>query len=93
MIHHRTSEQNRIHKILQDANIKLTSVLSDIFVVSGRRILEAILNGEKIETDVFEKWWIGEQKQVLLTLPMQLMGVFAVIIAICCGTIGSIWVI
>ncbi|PEJ23276.1 hypothetical protein CN689_28290 [Peribacillus butanolivorans] len=51
LIHHRTSEQNRIHKILQDANIKLTSDLSDIFGVSGRRILEAILNGEKIETD------------------------------------------
>ena len=55
MIHHRTSEQNRIHKILQDANIKLTSVLSDIFGVSGRRILEAILNGEKIETDGLRK--------------------------------------
>ncbi|WP_141236465.1 transposase, partial [Peribacillus simplex] len=55
LIHHRTSEQNRIHKILQDANIKLTSVLSDIFGVSGRRILEAILNGEKIETDGLRK--------------------------------------
>ena len=32
-----TQEKNRIHKILQDANIKLTSVLSDIFGVSGRR--------------------------------------------------------
>ncbi|MBO1001066.1 IS110 family transposase, partial [Bacillus sp. SD075] len=49
------SEQNRIHKILQDANIKLTSVLSDIFGLSGRRILEAILNGEKIETDGLQK--------------------------------------
>ncbi|QNU05138.1 IS110 family RNA-guided transposase [Peribacillus butanolivorans] len=55
LIHHRTSEQNRIYKILQDANIKLTSVLSDIFDVSGRRILEAILNGEKIETDGLRK--------------------------------------
>ncbi|MCM3170577.1 hypothetical protein M3617_28305, partial [Peribacillus frigoritolerans] len=55
LIHHRTSEQNRIHKILQDANIKLTSVLSDIFGLSGRRILEAILNGEKIETDGLRK--------------------------------------
>ncbi|MBT2617260.1 hypothetical protein, partial [Bacillus sp. ISL-78] len=35
LIHHRTSEQNRIHKILQDANINLTSVLSDIFGVIG----------------------------------------------------------
>jgi len=49
LIHQRTSEQNRIHKILQDANIKLTSVLSNVFGVSGRRILEAIINGEKIE--------------------------------------------
>jgi transposase len=49
LIHHRTSERNRIHKILQDANIKLTSVFSDIFGVSGRRILEAIIDGEKID--------------------------------------------
>ncbi|GLB58518.1 IS110 family transposase [Cytobacillus sp. NCCP-133] len=50
LIHHRTSERNHIHKILQDANIKLTSVLSNILGVSGRKILEAIINGEKIET-------------------------------------------
>ncbi|HJV32253.1 MAG TPA: IS110 family transposase [Bacillales bacterium] len=49
LIGNRTAEQNRIHKILQDANIKLTSVLSNIFGQSGRRILEAIINGEKIE--------------------------------------------
>lgn len=50
-----TQEKNRIHKILQDANIKLTSVLSDIFGVSGRRILEAIINGEKIEEETLRK--------------------------------------
>ena len=55
LIHHRTSEQNRIHKILQDANIKLTSVLSNIFGVSGRRILEAIIDGEKIEIQDLQK--------------------------------------
>jgi transposase len=52
LIHTRTAERNRIHKILQDANIKLTSVLSDIFGVTGRRIIEALINGEKI--GVFE---------------------------------------
>ncbi|MTW88406.1 IS110 family transposase, partial [Virgibacillus dakarensis] len=41
LVHNRTAEQNRIHKILQDANIKLTSVLSNIFGQSGRQILEA----------------------------------------------------
>jgi len=49
LISNRTAEQNRIHKILQDANIKLTSVLSNIFGQSGRSILNAIINGEKIE--------------------------------------------
>ena len=49
LIHSRTSERNRIHKVLQDANIKLTSYLKDIFGVSGRRILEALINGQKID--------------------------------------------
>ncbi|GAC44228.1 transposase and inactivated derivative, partial [Paenibacillus popilliae ATCC 14706] len=31
-----TAEKNRIHKILQDGNIKLTTYLSDVFGVSGR---------------------------------------------------------
>lgn len=55
LVHNRTAEQNRIHKILQDANIKLTSVLSNIFGQSGRQILEAIINGEKIEEKDLQK--------------------------------------
>ena len=51
LISNRTAEQNRIHKILQDANIKLTSVLSNIFGQSGRQILEAMIDGEKIEIE------------------------------------------
>jgi len=41
-----TQEKNRIHKILQDANLKLTTFMSDIFGVSGRLLLETIVNGE-----------------------------------------------
>jgi transposase len=37
---------HRIEKILQDANIKLSSVLSDPMGVSGRRMLAAIVAGE-----------------------------------------------
>jgi transposase len=40
-----TSEKNRIQKILEDANIKLASVLSDLFGVSGQQMLEALVNG------------------------------------------------
>ena len=35
----------RIHKVLEDANIKLTSVLTDVMGVTGRKILEAIVAG------------------------------------------------
>ena len=36
----------RIQKTLEDANIKLTSVISDIVGMSGRRILKAMIAGE-----------------------------------------------
>ena len=41
-----TKEKNRIQKILEDANIKLSGVLSDIFGVSGTLIIERMLKGE-----------------------------------------------
>jgi transposase len=40
-----TSERNRVQKTLEDANVKLGSVLSDVFGVSGQRMLEALLDG------------------------------------------------
>jgi len=36
----------RIHKVLEDANVKLTSVLSDVTGVTGRKVLDAIVSGE-----------------------------------------------
>jgi transposase len=38
---------NRIHKVLQDANIKLSSVASDVWGVSGREMLQALVDGEQ----------------------------------------------
>ena len=37
---------NRIQKVLEDANIKLGSVASDVVGASGRRMLQAIIGGE-----------------------------------------------
>src|SRR5215471_9408399 len=37
------AERNRIQKLLEDANIKLGSVLSDVFGVSGQRMLQALV--------------------------------------------------
>src|SRR5215470_9095321 len=39
-----TAERNRIQKVLEDANIKLGSVLSDVFGVSGQRMLHALMD-------------------------------------------------
>ena len=42
----RTSHVLRIQKTLEDANIKLDSVITDILGLSGRRMIEALINGE-----------------------------------------------
>jgi transposase len=41
-----TAVVNRIHKVLEDANLKLSTVASDIMGVSGRAMLHAIVAGE-----------------------------------------------
>lgn len=41
----RTAECNRLLKLLETANVKLATVASDVFGVSGRRMLRAILAG------------------------------------------------
>ncbi len=41
----RTRAANRLHKMLQDAGIKLASVATDILGVSGRAMLEALVQG------------------------------------------------
>ena len=41
-----TTERNRVLKVLEDANIKLSSVVSDAFGVTGRLIIESIISGQ-----------------------------------------------
>jgi hypothetical protein len=43
----RTAEKNRVEKLLEDAQIKLSVVVSDIFGVSGREMLAALVAGER----------------------------------------------
>ena len=50
-----SAEKNRIHKILQDANIKITTDISDIFGDTGRKLLEKIIEGKEItDKDLLE---------------------------------------
>jgi transposase len=41
-----TAEKNRVQKILEDANVKLGNVLSDVFGTSGQLMLDALLAGK-----------------------------------------------
>ena len=46
LIQARAAVANRIQKVLEDANIKLGSVASDVLGASGRDMLEAIIGGQ-----------------------------------------------
>jgi hypothetical protein len=46
LIQARTQLKNRVVKVLEDTNIKLASVVSDLFGRSGRRMLAALVAGE-----------------------------------------------
>jgi len=47
LINERSREKNRVEKLLEDAGIKLSVVASDIFGVSGRAMLAALVDGER----------------------------------------------
>jgi transposase len=45
---------NRILKVLEDANLKLSTVMSDVLGVSGRRMLRAIIQGKTEPAELAE---------------------------------------
>ena len=63
-VRERSSHVQRIQKVLEDANIKLDSVVSDVLGLSGRRMIEALIRGE---TDPQARWrrWPIEASMLL----------------------------
>jgi len=47
LVGERNREKNRVEKLLEDAQIKLSVVASDIFGVSGRAMMAALIAGER----------------------------------------------
>ncbi len=47
LIEARTAEKQRVEKLLEDAQIKLSVVASDIFGVSGRDMMAALIGGQR----------------------------------------------
>lgn len=46
LVDSRSSERNRLQKLLETANIKLASVMSDVFGASGMAMLRALVDGD-----------------------------------------------
>ena len=65
IIQQASSEKNRIHKILQDANIKITTDISDIFGDTGRKIIEKITEGKEIKEEELIEMTSGRGKSSL----------------------------
>jgi transposase len=46
LINERSREVNRVHKTLEDAGVKLSSVASDVMGMSGRAMMHALIGGQ-----------------------------------------------
>lgn len=69
----RTRCANRIHKVLQDANIKLSSVATDVLGVSGRLMLAALVAGQD-DPEALAKLARGKLREKLPDLIRALQG-------------------
>jgi transposase len=47
LVREQTREKQRLEKTLQDAQIKLDSVISDLYGVSGRQMVQALIDGQR----------------------------------------------
>jgi transposase len=75
LIQERTRAANRVHKLLEDAGIKLASVATSIFGVSGRAMLEALVHGTT-DAEVLAELARGKLRKKLPALRQALAGRF-----------------
>ncbi|GAB6170647.1 IS110 family transposase [Paradesulfitobacterium aromaticivorans] len=73
IIEERTREVNRLQKVLEGGNIKLSSVASDVLGVSARNMLEAIIKGEK-DTSILADFALKRLKRKKEELKLALEG-------------------
>jgi transposase len=71
----RSREAQRVHKVLEDTGVKLASVATDIFGVSGRAMLDALVAGTT-DPDVLAELAKGRLRAKLPALRQALVGRF-----------------
>ena len=71
----RSREVNRLQKVLEDAGVKLTSVLTDVMGVSGRAMVEGLISGTT-DPHVLADLARGQLRKKLPALQRALVGQF-----------------
>lgn len=71
LVQARTAEKARCEKLLEDAHLKLSSVISDIHGVSGRAMLRAVIAGER-NPRVLAEMAVGRMRGKLAVLEQAL---------------------
>ena len=84
LIQERTREKQRVEKLLEDTQIKLSSVISDIFGKSGRDMLEALIAGQR-DPYALADLARGSMRGKKSVLQEALTGISAAITATCCA--------
>ena len=75
LIKERQQEANRLHKVLEDAGIKLACVATDVLGVSGRQMLDALISGTH-DPEVLAALAKGKLRAKLPALKQALAGNF-----------------
>lgn len=75
LVQDRARETQRIQKLLEDANIKLDSVATDVMGVSARRMLDALIAGER-DVDVMADMALTRMRPKIGELRLALEGRF-----------------
>ena len=71
----RSREVNRLHKVLEDTGLKVTSVLTDVMGVSGRAMITALVHGTT-DPEVLADLARGQLRKKLPALRRALVGRF-----------------
>jgi transposase len=69
-----TAEKNRIQKVLEASNVKLGTVISDVFGVSGRNLLERLVDQGYVDADDIEHRVHGNVKNNVARVAESLFG-------------------
>jgi transposase len=73
LVQERTQEVNRVQKVLEDANLKLGDVVSDVMGVSARAMLSMILSGEE-NPEILAQLAHGRMRSKIEALHVALQG-------------------